>query len=46
MAICQEIMRSLGGRIAVESNVGVGTTFSLWFPSGHERGDEGGVAGS
>jgi two-component system NtrC family sensor kinase len=46
LAICQEIMRSLGGRIAVESNVGVGTTFTLWFPTGHERGDAGGGARS
>ncbi len=32
LAICQEIMRTLGGRIAVESELGRGTTFRLWFP--------------
>ena len=29
LSICQEIVRGLGGRIAVESHEGVGTTFSL-----------------
>jgi two-component system NtrC family sensor kinase len=33
LAICQEIMRSLEGRISVESAAGKGTTFSLWFPA-------------
>ncbi len=32
LAICQEIMRALEGRIGVDSKVGKGTTFSLWFP--------------
>jgi two-component system NtrC family sensor kinase len=32
LAICQEIMRNLDGRIEVESTVGKGTVFSLWFP--------------
>ncbi len=32
LAICQEIMRRLGGRISVESTPGQGTVFSLWFP--------------
>jgi two-component system NtrC family sensor kinase len=32
LAICQEIMRNLGGRISVQSEVGRGTTFILWFP--------------
>ncbi len=32
LAICQEIMRSLGGRISVESSPGKGTIFSVWFP--------------
>ncbi len=32
LAICQEMMRSLEGRIEVDSAIGKGTTFSLWFP--------------
>jgi len=32
LAICQEIMHSLGGRISVESAAGRGTEFALWFP--------------
>ncbi len=32
LAICQEIMRNLDGRIGVESTAGKGTVFSLWFP--------------
>ncbi|MBP1596846.1 MAG: hypothetical protein H6Q05_2223 [Acidobacteria bacterium] len=32
LAICQEIMRALGGRIGVESTPGKGTIFRLWFP--------------
>lgn len=32
LAVCQEIMRGLGGRIAVESEPEKGTTFTLWFP--------------
>lgn len=32
LALCADIMRSMGGRIAVESREGQGTTFILWFP--------------
>jgi signal transduction histidine kinase len=32
LAICQEIMRNLDGRIEVDSSAGKGTVFSLWFP--------------
>jgi two-component system NtrC family sensor kinase len=32
LAICQEIMRNLQGRIDVNSTIGIGTEFSLWFP--------------
>jgi two-component system NtrC family sensor kinase len=32
LPICQEIMRNLKGRIGVDSTVGEGTVFSLWFP--------------
>jgi two-component system NtrC family sensor kinase len=32
LAICQEIMRNLEGRIEVDSTVGAGTVFALWFP--------------
>ncbi len=38
LAICQEIMRNLGGRIEVNSVVGKGTVFSLWFPLDKETG--------
>jgi two-component system NtrC family sensor kinase len=38
LPICQEIMHSLGGRIGVESSVGRGTTFTLWFPPEAENG--------
>ncbi|HWT79907.1 MAG TPA: ATP-binding protein, partial [Candidatus Methylomirabilis sp.] len=37
LAICQEIVRSLGGRIGVESVLGTGTVFSVWFPREIER---------
>jgi two-component system NtrC family sensor kinase len=37
LAICQEIMRQLGGRIGVESKPGQGTTFTLWFPLEPDR---------
>jgi two-component system NtrC family sensor kinase len=36
LAICQEIMRALEGRISVDSKIGKGTTFSLWLPLGAE----------
>ncbi|MEW6369029.1 MAG: ATP-binding protein [Acidobacteriota bacterium] len=32
LAICKEAMQNLGGKIAVESALGKGTTFTLWFP--------------
>lgn len=32
LAICQEIMRNLNGRIDINSTIGTGTEFSLWFP--------------
>jgi len=35
LAICQEIMRNLDGRMEVESIAGKGTVFSLWFPLEH-----------
>ncbi len=37
LAICQEIMRGLGGRISVESSPGKGTVFSVRFPREAER---------
>lgn len=37
LAICQEIIRGLGGRIGVESAPGQGTVFSVWFPREIER---------
>jgi len=37
LAICQEIMRGLGGRISVESSPGTGTVFSVRFPQEAER---------
>jgi two-component system, NtrC family, sensor kinase len=39
LAICSEAMRNLGGRIEVASELGRGTTFTLWFPK--EVGDGG-----
>jgi len=36
LMIVQRIVREHGGRIEVESNVGSGTTFRIWFPL-HER---------
>jgi two-component system NtrC family sensor kinase len=32
LAICADIMRSVGGTIRVESEEGKGTRFTLWFP--------------
>lgn len=32
LAICQQIAESHGGRIEVQSQVGVGSTFSVWLP--------------
>jgi two-component system NtrC family sensor kinase len=32
LAICREIMRSLGGNISVKSSAELGTVFTLWFP--------------
>ena len=32
LAICREIARALKGRIDVESQIGVGSTFTLWVP--------------
>ena len=42
--ICQEIATAHGGRIAVASTVGVGTTFTVWLPL-LERGADAGEAG-
>ena len=36
LMIVQRIVRAHGGRIELESNVGRGTTFRVWFPT-HER---------
>lgn len=36
LMIVQRIVREHGGRIEVESNVGTGTSFRIWFPL-HER---------
>jgi len=32
LAICRKIVENHGGKIEVESRLGEGTTFSLWFP--------------
>jgi len=32
LSICYEIIRKLGGKITVDSTVGVGTTFSIYLP--------------
>ncbi len=34
LMIVQRIVRDHGGRIQLESNVGQGTTFRIWFPTG------------
>ena len=40
LSIVQEILRAHGGRVAVESEVGVGSTFTLWLPGvRHESSD-------
>jgi two-component system NtrC family sensor kinase len=36
LAIARDIVRDHGGTLAVQSRVGVGTTFTLWLPQ-HER---------
>ncbi len=37
LMIVQRIMRAHGGRIELESHVGRGTTFRLWFPSNERQ---------
>ena len=32
LSLAQEIMRAHGGRITLDSQIGVGTTFALWLP--------------
>ncbi|MFW6105614.1 MAG: ATP-binding protein [Chloroflexota bacterium] len=32
MAICRHIAEAHGGKIEVESQVGAGSTFSVWLP--------------
>ncbi|MCK5732661.1 MAG: hypothetical protein KAI38_00635, partial [Candidatus Latescibacteria bacterium] len=36
LSICKRIMEEHGGRLDVESEVGAGATFSLWFPVDEE----------
>lgn len=44
LIICQQLLEKNGGHIEVESEVGKGTTFTLWVPSadgaGQDRSDE------
>lgn len=37
LSICKRIMEEHGGRLDVESEVGAGATFSLWFPVDEEE---------
>ena len=39
LAICEAVARAHGGRLEVESEVGRGTTFSLWLPAASAGGD-------
>ena len=32
LSLAQEIVRAHGGRITLDSQIGVGTTFTLWLP--------------
>ncbi len=32
LSICREIVEKLGGRLTVETQVGIGSTFTLWLP--------------
>ena len=32
LSICREIAEKLSGRLTVETQVGVGSTFTLWLP--------------
>jgi signal transduction histidine kinase len=42
LAICARIIDSFGGRITARSEVGVGTTFTIWLPDSRSNpnGDE------
>lgn len=44
LAICHRIVTGLGGEIAVESQVGVGTTFKVFLPAAQAEGVEPEVA--
>jgi two-component system phosphate regulon sensor histidine kinase PhoR len=33
LSLAQEIMHAHGGRITLDSKIGVGTVFTLWLPS-------------
>jgi PAS domain S-box-containing protein len=41
LSIVQEILRAHGGRVTVESKAGVGSTFTLWLPGGHNESRDG-----
>lgn len=44
LAVCYGIITEHGGRLAVRSNVGVGTTFSIYLPINPEPSGEFGIA--
>jgi hypothetical protein len=37
LAICQEIVQRHGGKITLESQVGAGSTFTVWLPVGGDK---------
>jgi two-component system, NtrC family, sensor kinase len=45
LAVCYGIVTEHGGRLAVRSNIGVGTTFTMYLPAHSEKSGESGESG-